>query len=173
MKIHFIYITLFAFWPLLACSQTDINSVEAASEFRAAIAKAPSIQLYEGLPHQLFEGDLFVQESSREDVIKIGGYPFYTPSLLLEDSSILRQLIGDPKNIETFSGEKLCGGFHPDYCVSWQLDGKVFQVLICFNCQEIIFHKTGRILRYDLKKETLKALKKDLSKYVSKRPKKN
>ena len=143
-----------------------------ASQFHDSIAVAKEIRVYEGLPHQMFERDLMKKELERLDIIKIATFPFYTPFIVPKDDSSLKAVLSAPASLELFAGEKMCGGFHPDYCISWNKDAKAFNALICFGCHEIILETEGRRFRYDLSRKAYTELKNILSSYGTKRPKK-
>src|SRR5438552_3160376 len=83
----------------------------------AEVAKADKVVLYEGLPHQGNERKLFDEETKTKKTVERHGFPFYSEPLPLEDGDAkeLTKLFTDEKSFKAFSGEKKCGGFHPDY----------------------------------------------------------
>ena len=168
---HFKMLFLSLMLSPVACeSQDKFSPVEATDTFRKELKSASHVLIYEGLPHQKFEPDLYQKESLRTDILTIAGHPFYIPATMAGDFQILKRLLGNPESLIRFRGEKLCGGFHPDYCVSWAEGGNACYALICFGCQEIIFSKGNEIFRYDIEERVLGELKQELSKYKSKRP---
>ncbi len=66
-----------------------------------------------------------------------------------------------------FSGEKKCGGFHPDFAVEWQIGTAKYQALICFGCGEVKLFGPGYESRYDFHSETIEKI---LKKYNKNRP---
>lgn len=167
------FITIF---PCLVFLQAGLaaefkpSAVEASSDCRKAIALVETLEVHGGLPHQTTERALFEKEIKRGDVAEIGNYPFYTPGVLATNAAELKKILSDPRTIEPHQGSKRCGGFHPDYCVTWKTEGKACHALVCFGCGEIIFHDGKTSFTYDSSDEAEGRLKKLLSAYAKKRP---
>jgi len=143
-----------------------------SKEIRLAIIDSARINVYEGLPHQMFEPELLAKESKRKDTKKIDSFRFYTPAVAATNPEDLKRILSSPNTIQIFGGEKLCGGFHPDYAVEWfNTDGARFFAQICFGCHEIIYSDGRREFRYDFEDEPLEELKVELAPYAKKRPK--
>jgi hypothetical protein len=106
--------------------------------FVNAILKAESIVVYEGLPHQLYERDLLEEELTTKDVHVLHGYPFYREPLEVtaKDAQALAAILSKPSTWRPFSGEKKCGGFHPDYAVEFKTGNNRCLALLCFGCSE-------------------------------------
>jgi hypothetical protein len=156
----------------LSAEQSAPASEEASSKIRRAIAEATIVNVYEGLPHQMFEYDLLAAESKRKDTEKIGSYRFYIPAVAAANPEVLKRVLSSSDTIQVFGGEKACGGFHPDYTVQWTSeDGSRFFAQICFGCHEIIYSDGKNEYRYDMMDESLEKLKKELKPYAKKRPK--
>ncbi|MEQ1934095.1 MAG: hypothetical protein ABL962_09475 [Fimbriimonadaceae bacterium] len=143
---------------------------EASADYRTTLAATKALSVFEGLPHQTWDRDLLAQEIKREDKTKIWKYPFYTPSVLATNADELKQLLSSPDAIEVYGGPKLCGGYHPDYCLSWEAEDKTYNALICFGCHEVVFFDGKATLIYDLHGDAHKRLKELLSIYAKKRP---
>jgi len=138
------------------------------------MTEAISVNVYEGLPHHMFERDLLTTESKRKDTEMIGSFGFYTPPIAVTNPEVLKRILSSPDTIQMFAGEKRCGGFHPDYVVQWSSeDGSRFFAQICFGCHEIIYSDGKNEYRYDFESEPFEKLKKELAPYAKKRPKKN
>ncbi len=90
-----------------------------------------------GLPHQMYEpgprggeeGEA-VGDSARISVLS------RDPRAETRRRERLKTLLSDPGSYAAYSGEKKCGGFHPDHAVEWTAGGRTYQVLICFGCFE-------------------------------------
>jgi len=163
--------TLF-FVGCLSAKERAPATEEASKEIRLAITDSERVNVYEGLPHQMFERELLAQESKRKDTEKMGSYRFYTPSVAASNPEVLKRLLSSPDTIQVFRGEKLCGGFHPDYAVEWfDADGTTFFAQICFGCHEIIYSDGKNEFRYDFENKPFEKLKKELAPYAKKRPK--
>lgn len=107
----------------------------------------------EGLPHPTMEAKAFEAEKSGPKAkVEVGGYPLYQAPLVVEgpDRRGLLAILNDPASYRPFSGEKRCGGFHPDYAVEWPVEGKARTLLICFGCDEVKLVAAGRTDRLDL-----------------------
>ena len=135
-----------------------------------SLNSASTLSVYEGLPHQLREADLLEQEKRRPDIATIGGFPFYTLSVAVNErqATQLKEILGDNGRYYRYTVETDCGPFHPDFAVEWTDGDVTHRMLICFSCSE------ARILSDDLEENyNLKGvsdLKSLLSKYSSKRP---
>lgn len=144
---------------------------EASNTIRKSMSEA-AVTVYEGLPHQTFENDQLAKESKRKDTKEISSFRFYTPSTAVKDPKVLKSILSSSDSIQVFGGEKFCGGFHPDYAVQWTSeDGSQFFAFICFGCHEIIYSDEKNEFRYDLERDALKKLEKELAAYAKLRPK--
>ena len=141
--------------------------------FTAPVAGAEKMTLWEGLPHQMFEHDLMESERRSKPVQELHGYWFYKEPLApsAEDSKRLTQVLSDPATYAPFSGEKKCGGFHPDYAVEWQKGSDAYRALICFGCDEAKLFGPGVDERHDLNERALRELEALLAKHHKNRPK--
>jgi hypothetical protein len=103
----------------------------------APINSANTLKLYEGLPHPGYEAKAF-EEEKKKPTLELAGYPFYREPLELNEANRaeLKNLIDDPGFLQPYSGEKKCGGFHPDYAVEWTSEGSKYYYLLCFGCGE-------------------------------------
>lgn len=169
-KLFYILILLFA--VALAVHFTSGSSVSRSVAMRESLKNAAQIFVYEGLPHQFFEAELLDAEQKRNDVIEVGGYSFYAPKTLLQLDRMeeLKHWLSMEGSFSKFSGEKKCGGFHPDYAVVWEGQKRDYAVLICFGCGEVIFTDGSKKLRYDLNNKTKSGLIELLADYAKKRP---
>ncbi len=147
-------------------------AIEASAIYRTTLAEAKSIVVFEGLPHQTWDKELLAVESKRKDTQKIWEYQFYIPGVAATNSDDLRQVLTSPDSISVCEGVKLCGGYHPDYCISWQIGENTYNALVCFGCHEIVFYDGKQSLLYDLNQKAYEQLKKLLARYEAKRPKK-
>jgi hypothetical protein len=167
------FITLFPCLVLLQAglaAESKPPTVEASSDCRKSITLAETLEVHEGLPHQTTEKALFEKEIKRGDVAEIGNYPFYTPGVLATNAAELKRILSDSATIETHKGAKRCGGFHPDYGITWKAEGKTCHALVCFGCGEIVFHDGKTSFTYDSSDEAEGRLKKLLSVYAKNRP---
>lgn len=145
-------------------------STDSAAALMRSLKQAHTLSIYEGLPHQENQAALFQQESQRKDSMRIAGFLFYSPAITPaeQDLTTLAQLFSEPANISAFSGEKRCGGFHPDYAIAWAHNNDNAYALICFGCGEIIYSYKDKRQRFDLVNH--KAIQQHFQAYRLKRP---
>jgi hypothetical protein len=120
------------------------------------VRRADRLTVYEGLPHPMYEEVAFRDESKTKPTRELAGFWFYRDPLVLKSEVLktLRGLLGRRSTYRSYSGEKKCGGFHPDFAVEWSTGGKVYLGLICFGCSEARFEgPTGESIFYDLRLE--------------------
>jgi hypothetical protein len=140
--------------------------------FTEAVRRADKVVLYEGLPHQLLEKRLLAEERRTSAVEELNGWPFYQEPLSLpaRDAERLYGFLGDPATYLPFKGEKMCGGFHPDYAVEWHVGASRYRALLCFGCGEVMLFGPGLESRHELDKAAGEALVELLKGYRKHRP---
>jgi hypothetical protein len=160
---------LFAVFTLLLSSCSPASNSE---PFAKAVRGAKSVVLHEGLPHQMEEKDSMEEERRTKAVQGIHGYVFYKATLELSDADAnrLTDILSDPSTFKPFSGEKKCGGFHPDYAVEWHDGERHFWALLCFGCSEVQLFGPGIESRHDLDSNANSKLKELLKNRQKNRP---
>jgi hypothetical protein len=120
----------------------------------------------------MYESQLREEERRTRAVQELHGYPFYQEPLALagEDAKRLSEVLGASGAYRTFSGEKKCGGFHPDYAVEWQVGADRFRALICFGCHEVKLFGPELESRHDLDRAAYERLQELLKGYRKNRP---
>lgn len=129
-----------------------------------------SLTLYEGLPHQMWEADELKKELAAKTTIQINGFPFYAHPIEMaaNDVEVLRSLSASPDSYWSYAGPYMCGGFHPDYCLTWKNQGARYHLQICFGCKEMALSGPKNKLTADIRDlETFKTI---LEKYRNQRP---
>jgi len=154
----------------LVSADDKVPSKQASDKYRQTIALAKDLSVHEGLPHQAWDHELLEKEIKRKDTTKIWLFPFYTPSVPATNAADLKKVLGSADSILVYGGPKRCGGYHPDYAVSWEADGKSFYALVCFGCHEIVFFDGKTSLMYDLNNVAFDRLQTLLAVYAKKRP---
>jgi hypothetical protein len=157
---------------LVAVALGAVACGDATDKFTGAIADVEELRLHEGLPHQRFERELLASERRSKAVRELDGYSFYEEPLSLsrEEAAQLTGLLSDRKTFEPFSGEKLCGGFHPDYAIEWQNGSSSYRALLCFGCYEAKLFGPAIEVRHDLSTLAGHDLKALLAKHHKNRP---
>lgn len=137
------------------------------------LAPTASLTLYEGLPHQSWEAELLEKELEAKKTITVQGFPFYERPLVVTAADVaeLRGLSAAPDTFSPYRGPKMCGGFHPDYCLSWQDGETKYELLICFGCHEMKFFAPNHEAIADIQAEALARFEAVLKKYRDQRPK--
>jgi hypothetical protein len=140
------------------------------------VAKADTVTLYEGLPHQVGEPELLNQELAEKKTFEFGGHPFYAEPMPLsdEDAKTLTDIFD---NKDAFGDEAAggwgtkCGPFHPDFAIEWATDDDVVRIQICFGCSEAkIYSGTSEAYLSLAATEKLRALLKDRWQHRPKTP---
>lgn len=153
-------------------SRLKAKHVELLAPASQAIEQADSFTLYEGLPHQTNEQELLKQELATKKTIRLHNFPFYERPLNVSasDVELLRKLSANKAGYHSYSGPKLCGEFHPDYCIVWKKGEAVYHLLICLGCHEIEFFGRDLNLKLDMPSDTYKEFGDILKKYRDQRP---
>ena len=126
-----------------------------------SIAGASALVIYEGLPHPTMETQSFQTERlGPKPTFERSGSWFYTDRLVIPaaETAALQQTLGNPRDYQKFSGEKKCGGFHPDYAVEWTEASVTRTALICFTCDEIKVVGPAGDHHYDLDRSAVQRL---------------
>lgn len=136
------------------------------------IRQAGTLTLYEGLPHPMYEADSLESEKKAKPTIELHGFPFYREPLALRagDEEKLKEVLGDARSFDSYSGEKKCGGFHPDYAVGWSVAGTPYVCLICFGCAEFRLYGPAGEAEYDISRAARGRLTSLLASYQQNRP---
>jgi hypothetical protein len=136
------------------------------------LQSADRLVLYEGLPHPMYEPGALAAERKSKATVTLHGFPFYREPLELKsgDGERLKALLGDSRSFSPYSGEKKCGGFHPDYAVEWSAGGQVYQALICFGCFEAKIYGPGGGTTYDVGRDRQERFRELLEPYRRNRP---
>ncbi len=150
------------------------QQADSVNRFTESWEQAGEIELYEGLPHEGLDRQLFEAELASKSVVRFGSYPFYAESLSLTDADVTR--LGSlllkvssfrPRQLDA---AKSCGGFHPDYCVVWQFESVTFYSLLCFGCNEAVVAGGGYRYYADLTSDASSELQHLLLPYRTNRP---
>lgn len=135
-------------------------------------AKAGKVIIYEGLPHNRLEHEVYKSEKQRKDLIKIGDFLFYhiKNELKNEEAEELISILLNPENFKPYIGPKLCGGFHPDYGIKIITQDDYYHFQVCFGCHEVKIINHNKELMIDMVSETDDKLKSFLIQYHEHRP---
>jgi hypothetical protein len=140
---------------------SDDGSRQHATESRVAPVKefedlAHSIvkmTVYEGLPHPVVEPEVFASERKQKSTIEVHDFLFYATPLTMSraDWKNFRRVFTDGASFQEYAGPKMCGSFHPDLLVEWEVGGARYQAQLCLGCGEMkVFGPGGYEAIYDI-----------------------
>ena len=137
-----------------------------------SLVSSKEIQLFEGLPHQRWEKELLDEELKSKRTLELHEFPFYQEKRAMseDDVAVVRRTLADVKSIEAWRGEKLCGGYHPDYLLEWREGEEVYRVQICLGCHELKFFGKDLEIYCDIHEDAFEKLAPVLKKYQKNRP---
>lgn len=180
MKVTILAVGLFLFLVPTGCRRDTDTTGSVRSEvlvpFKVSVSEARSLTLFEGLPHQFWEAEELKKELSQKPTVQLHGFPFYEQTLAVEprDASKLKVLFLSAETFQLYPAGvvhvKQCGGFHPDYVVRWTTGDRVYDVLICFGCEEARCYGPCREVYCDISPAALKEFESTLTPYRRSRP---
>lgn len=136
------------------------------------VPRTGDVALYEGLPSEFWEPQLRETEATQKKTLGLHGYLFYDERLAPEESDRkqLTALFTDARSFQRHRDVKVCGGYHPDYCVEWKSGDATARALVCLECAEVqLFARRGE-LYCDLSPEATQRLSRCLGAYRRNRP---
>lgn len=128
-------------------------------ELQAAVARAKSAVIYEGLPRGP-KGKAHLSAEQKKSLVLIDGEAFYptaqtvSAELAEEVRATLFAGVRERKD-----GLKLCGGFHADFFLRWAGANEETEAMVCFGCQEVKFFGATGDLYGDLSNDGAKKLR--------------
>jgi hypothetical protein len=130
-----------------------------------------SLEIYEGLPHPKWHGEHYKKDLAAKPIRRIEGHEFYKQRILPgeELQNQLREVCAAGSSYRTFSGQKLCGGFHADYALCWSHRKGFVNILVCFGCEEVWMVSETVGVQADLSSDAVKSLAKLLAKLPGER----
>jgi hypothetical protein len=146
---------------------------EQLPDFLSSIEVTDSLQIYEGLPHNHFEKELLKRERATKSTVVMSRYDFYLPPLTPSESDQieLKAICATRDSFSPWAGDKLCGGFHPDWLLEWKNDmGETSRISVCFGCGEARFISAHAEVWTEINENVEKQLKAILDGYHKQRP---
>ena len=107
-------------------------------QFGLSLNTASSVYVYEGTPRDF---DIKKRDLKRPTVT-IDGFEFYADARKLDSAKVeaINTLIRDRTVFLDYRGMKLCGGFHPNYCIEWRFEAEHqtwhSRAFACLGCHE-------------------------------------
>jgi hypothetical protein len=140
----------------------------ALTKFGNAVRNVAPV-LREGLPHP--DSELFAGELKQNKAETIKKEKFYAGTIPVDDADVPALANWFLEEGKVWHGlTKLCGPFHSDWCIEWQIEGKLWRAFICFGCEDMVLTMPGDEVMYSLPTDTAEHLKEVLLKYHQKRP---
>jgi hypothetical protein len=142
-------------WPLVLIF-TGLN-MDSSNNFRMLVEhlppERPATEIYAGLSHPRCDDD-FLKEILLGPRKIIHGHGFKPKRIAPNEvtEAVINHLWSG-KAFEPWRGEKMCGGFHADYCLRWESNDGQFDVMICLGCSEALLFRDGEALRCDLQSD--------------------
>lgn len=170
---HLFFICIVLPIGLLRAGMSSGDPKEPLPDIAKLLANTEGTEVFEGLPHQLFERSAMEAEKKNKKVFSVAGQYFYEKKLPVTetDKASLDLAFYADDFIRPYGGPKLCGGFHADYLIVWlRKDAPPTQALVCFGCGEIEFVFENSTFPADFTSGGYKSLKNILSKYRQERP---
>jgi hypothetical protein len=75
-------------------------------------------------------------------------------------------LAASEASFSKYGGPKPCGGFHADYCLEWKDGEKVYQMMLCYGCDEAKFYGPEKDLHVNVDQKALGAMSQVLEKVM-------
>lgn len=106
----------------------------------AEVKKGEGFVVYEGLPHQVKEQELFEKELKTKKTIEIDDFSFYAEPIEIteEDAQALLEMHASTENVSALKQDAPCGKFHPDFALVGTVNGKRSAIHFCFGCGEVL-----------------------------------
>ena len=183
MFIIFITLALLVLCSIYVCTRKPVAALpdpEAAiradyQTLLACVRRSRSVILYEGLPHQTWEGDVLGTELAAKQTVQLYDFPFYAEKIGVDHDDVddLAELLLDPGTLDLREDGvlimKMCGGFHPDWCIEWRDGDLVCRFLVCLGCAEIKAY-SGKMTIHGDCDSSVKRFKAILNPYQKNRP---
>jgi hypothetical protein len=136
-------------FALLKASVDDVQGSASLGDLASAIARADSVTILQGLPRTW---TLSTPECDSTVITTIAGYWFFRDPATIRgvERKEIEEIMTAKNSFEPWAGEKLCGGFHPDFCLQWHCAEAVHRALVCFGCHEVIYAGPQGSVRCDL-----------------------
>ncbi len=147
--------------------RANADSFQLYPEFADLVSRSTSLTFYEGLPHAMMDPESFEKEVAEERTRDIGLFKFYYEPLDVSksDRTQFMELYANKANFGPYSGAKACGGFHPDFAIECESDGKTLTVLLCFGCGEMKTYDGDKELYCEFRGNGMEAFEKLLDPY--------
>ena len=104
-----------------------------------SVKDSDSVYLYMGLPHQVWDSEVYRQMQEDRATTELHGELFHAAAIQPDaaDAEALRLLCSRTQSFVPYRGPKNCGGYHADWCLVWKSGGKRTIMQFCFGCCEM------------------------------------
>ena len=109
-------------------------------EMSKAMLSAESLVLYEGLPHQAREVELYKHELATKETVRLDGFDFYVAPIEVstDDAKRLVELHASLDAVKALRQDEPCGKFHPDFALVGKVGEEPAVIHFCFGCGEVL-----------------------------------
>ena len=130
-----------------------------------AIQVSSQVDLLEGVPN-VFSGGI-PPDCRPEEVLVIRKYVFFRDlqPLRMRDRRAIERHLSRQDAFGEWSGEKLCYGFHPDFCLIMPSGVASDSLMLCFGCGEAKFLSGGAAMHWDILPWVSNTLRNTLRRY--------
>jgi hypothetical protein len=139
------------------------DDLKDAKPFLEILASEEPITIHQGAPRPGHYQD--PQTEKERGVVTFGFFKFFKTGIAERELGGLRSLLAKEGAITEWRGRKACGGFFPDFCVTWMEDKERVVLHICLTCHEVRIEKGSTCLLYDLGEESYNELKQELERF--------
>jgi hypothetical protein len=152
---------LFPLWMLLnscatcwrggeALREQEMRSLEsAANDLRGG----KNIVVYRGLAHPTRDAELYQMQLATLPHREFEGFSFHKQPDQ-QAAKVVEKVVDlycQPESHQALAAPKTtCHGFHPDYALVWEGQGKTRVLHICYGCHEWKYHGPGGVLHTDI-----------------------
>ena len=120
--------------------------------YTRTVQAATELVVHRGLPRADGVAPATATPPAANDTITLQGYAFEGAAITISPPDVerLRVVLGARSSYASFTENKKCGGFHPDYALQWSDDERRYLTLICFGCDEFKLFGPEVAERYDM-----------------------
>jgi hypothetical protein len=131
------------------------------------LQQASSFALHEGRPREEFNEGKLIDTIRARQPIQVDERPLRPQPFTVsrEDQEALRAIVAASGSYAAFAGGKLCGGFHPDYLLTWNASGTTCHLLLCLGCGEMLLYDGKDAILVSIRFEAYQKLVAILSRY--------
>ncbi len=139
----------------------DLGFLNKIVAIMAKFEQIETLTVLEGKPRSTSADKASTDNSSLKALY---GFEFYETPLGLSDEQkfTIVSLLQDYRTFGTYSGGKMCGGFHPDAIIHLECADEKIDVLVCLTCAEVRIKSEKIDEEFDLTEHSYDAIRQNL-----------